>query len=442
MNGTAPGIPLDVRRLRNTKGAPFMIEPSTDIPGSISAEPIVPATPAQRRRWTAAYTAYTGFTSITFTNAVWVIYLATHGYSAFEIGLLETWFHLAKFIAEVPTGAFADIIGRRASLIISNVLGALDQLCFLFPTPPLIILSFALSGISFAFRGGAGEAILWSIVQRGEAEDHARYSRLFSAIFILTSAGQLVGAAIGGILGDAFIALPFLCQIAAYLIGAVGLLPIPEQRGVTHQRGSPLRHILTGWRLAWRDPILIGFLLVSGIIECIWATTGYYSQLFLHVQGFSLALIGILASASMAVSIGFTAITPPLMRRFSPRTLVVLFFILGIVGVAFLCTPAIALYLLGFVVLTQATPSVLGPAISTYVNARAPEAQRATILSFQTALFSLSMVVLFPLFGLGVTHTSYQVMYFVTMLAMIGAGGAIALMVWWRGKRRQRIKAA
>ncbi len=400
--------------------------------------PILIATAAQRRRWTLAYTAYTGFTSITFTNAVWVIYLATHGYSAFEIGLFETLFHVTKFIAEVPTGAFADIIGRRASLVVANLLGAAEVLFFLAPSPPLLILSFMLSGTAYAFRGGAGEALLWTITRQGDGGDNMRYSRIFSQIFILVSAGQLVGSALGGVLGSALIFLPFLCQAIAYLVGTLGLLPLPEQRGVAlaaGERVSALGHVRTGWRLAWRDPVLAGLLLVSGLIECIWATTGYYSQLYLFGRGFSLALIGGLAAAGMLVSIVFTAITPWLMARLRARRLLAIFFAIGAGGLLLLSGPSIALYLLGFVVVTQAAPSVLSPAISTYVNARSPEAQRATVLSFQTALFSLAMVVLFPLFGLGVTHTTYGAMYLVTTLALLLAGSGVAAMVWWRGGR-------
>ncbi|MBA3822733.1 MAG: MFS transporter [Ktedonobacterales bacterium] len=402
-------------------------------------EPLVIATPAQRQRWTLAYTFYTGFTSLTFTNAVWVIYLATHGYSAFTIGLFETVFHVAKFIAEVPTGAFADLIGRRASLIVANVLGAVEVLFFLMPSPPLMILSFTLAGASFAFRGGAAEAILWSITRQGDADDHARYSRVYSQIFILISAGQLVGSALGGVLGGVLIFLPFLCQMAAYLIGTLGLLPLPEQRGIAHVAGEPrisaLGHVRAGWQLAWRDPALAGLLLISGLIECIWATTGYYSQLYLYGRGFSLAIIGGLAAAGMLVSIAFTAITPWLMRRLRELRLLVIFFVIGVGGLVLLSGSSIALYLLGFVVVTQAAPSVLSPAISTYVNARSPEAQRATVLSFQTALFSLAMIVLFPLFGLGVTHTTYGVMFLVTTLALVLAGGGVGVMVWWRSRR-------
>ncbi|HVU69335.1 MAG TPA: hypothetical protein VHD63_19540, partial [Ktedonobacteraceae bacterium] len=77
------------------------------------------------------------------------------------------------------------------------------------------------------------------------------------------------------------------------------------------------------------------------------------------------------------------------------------------------------------------------PAISTYINQRAPEAQRATVLSLQTGLFSAAMIVLFPLFGLGVTALSYNLVYLLTLLALaVGAAGTSLLVLWLRVKHR------
>jgi hypothetical protein len=41
-------------------------------------------------------------------------------------------------------------------------------------------------------------------------------------------------------------------------------------------------------------------------------------------------------------------------------------------------------------------------------------------------------VILFPLFGLGITVTTYQAMYLVTTLLLLLAGGAIWGLVQWR----------
>src|SRR5262249_8362346 len=73
-------------------------------PSAVTASITAPAPPARRvlRRWTAAYGLYTLATNLIFTHAVWVLYLAANGYSPFAIGLFETAFHAAKFLAEIP----------------------------------------------------------------------------------------------------------------------------------------------------------------------------------------------------------------------------------------------------------------------------------------------------------------------------------------------------
>src|SRR5262249_2116005 len=90
------------------------------------------------------------------------------------------------------------------------------------------------------------------------------------------------------------------------------------------------------------------------------------------------------------------------------------------------------LALLGFVVLLHVGDSILFPALSTYLNERSPEAQRATVLSLDTGLFSAIMIVLFPLFGLGLTHISYAPAYLWTLVALAGSSTAIAGSTWLR----------
>ena len=133
------------------------------------------------RRWLLAYDGFNLSTNTLFTSAIWVIYLASRGYSPLAIGLFEMLFHIAKFVAEVPTGIFADMVGRRKSLMFFCIIGAVENLLFLVPTVPLMILSFSLSGISYAFLGGASEAMLWTIAGQADSANQARrFSRLVS----------------------------------------------------------------------------------------------------------------------------------------------------------------------------------------------------------------------------------------------------------------------
>src|SRR6476646_7615401 len=87
--------------------------PHTSTSSTISRPLAAPT--AIQRRWTLAYALYTIANNASFTQAVWVIYLYSRGFSPLAIGLFETAFHVAKFLAEVPTGIFADLAGRRKS---------------------------------------------------------------------------------------------------------------------------------------------------------------------------------------------------------------------------------------------------------------------------------------------------------------------------------------
>ena len=385
------------------------------------------------RRWLRAFDCYNAFTNTIFTSAIWVIYLAAHGYSPLAIGLFEMVFHIAKFVAEIPTGIFADLMGRRKSLIVFCIISALENLLFLMPTTPLITLSFVLSGISFAFRGGANEALLWTLAGYADADNQAtRYSKLVSRMFLIGLLGEIVGTASGGYLGYILQTLPFICRAIITALGILPLLLIPEQKAVqNHQtHTNPLQHLGKALRVVWKSPTLLGLLLISGLTDSCWQTIYFYYQLYLHGLGFSLSIIGLIVAASMGTNFLFTAITPGVMRRLPERWLVPICVVMEILGLFLMSTPDPISGLVGYLVLFQASTAVLSPAISTYINQRSSEEQRATVLSLQTGLFSAAMIVLFPLFGLGVSQASYHTVYLWTLEALTSGSAAIWGLIW------------
>jgi MFS family permease len=93
-----------------------------------------PAIP--RRRWHHIYRFYAWrvFSQMSFMGAIWILYLLHRGYSIAEIGLAEAAFHLAPILLELPSGSFADLAGRRWSLVVSSTLVLLGTI-FLFRAP-------------------------------------------------------------------------------------------------------------------------------------------------------------------------------------------------------------------------------------------------------------------------------------------------------------------
>ena len=57
------------------------------------------------------------FGSFSLTDGVWIIFLIQRGFSLVQVGLAETVFHIASFFFEVPSGAVADLFGRKNAMI-------------------------------------------------------------------------------------------------------------------------------------------------------------------------------------------------------------------------------------------------------------------------------------------------------------------------------------
>lgn len=390
------------------------------------------------RRWSWAFDIYNLATNTSFTRAIWIIYLAEQGYSPLALGLLEMLFHIIKFVTEVPTGIFADMLGRRKSLIIYCLLIATETLLFLKPILPLMILSFVLSGTAFAFLGGASEAILWNIAGHAEPENQpGRYSRLISRMYLVGMLGELVGSTAGGYLGKLLIVLPFLLTAILALVGIIPLFFLPEQKIARNERTTALRHLGRSLQVVLRSPALVGLLLISGLTTSCWQTIYFFYQLYLHNLGFSLSAIGLIVAASTGTNFLFTAITPYIMRLLKEQWLVIIFVVSEIAGLWLMTLPQAWIGLLGYLIFFQASVAILSPATSTYINQRSPEAQRATILSLQTGLFSAAMIVLFPLFGLSVTTVPYKVAYLWTLLALTAGALGILVLVLFRQKIRK-----
>ncbi|GHO44749.1 MFS transporter [Ktedonospora formicarum] len=390
------------------------------------------------KRWLAAYFGYTATSRVLLTSAIWMIYLASRGYSPFVLGLFEMTFHIAKFVAEVPTGIFADMLGRRKSLILYCLLGAVDSLLFLTPSVPMMLLSFTLSGIAYAFLGGANDALLWTITGYANSDNHARlYSKFMSWTLMISLVSEMLGSTLGGYLGDIMQTLPFIGSALISLLSIIPLCLLPEgiEAQKSEKRVNALAHVGEGWRAVWRSPALLGLILISGLTESCGTTIYFFVQLQLHDQGFTLSAIGLILALGGLTQFLYTALSPILIRRVPERWLIALGVLAQVVGLLLMMLPQIYLSLFGYLVLFQAAIAVLYPAISTYVNQRSPEVQRATVLSFQTGLFSLAMIVLFPLFGLGITHSSYSTVYGWTVFALVLGSLTAVLLVVIRQRR-------
>lgn len=60
-------------------------------------------------------------TNLNMQSVVWVLYLSYCGLNLAEIGVIEGIYHATSILCEIPSGAAADLLGRKRSMILSRI---------------------------------------------------------------------------------------------------------------------------------------------------------------------------------------------------------------------------------------------------------------------------------------------------------------------------------
>lgn len=165
-----------------------------------------------------------------FLFGVYPIFLRSRGLNQFQINSVLATYFVVLFLTDVPTGAFADLLGRRRSY----VLGASLRVCafllyFMAHHYYVFLIAESIDGIGTTFGNGAIDA--WGVDALDEAGYDGLKDRLFSRISQLTTLGFMGSAMIGAYVADIDIAWPWLLGAAGYLVsGTVGAFLMHDER--------------------------------------------------------------------------------------------------------------------------------------------------------------------------------------------------------------------
>ena len=108
---------------------------------------------------------------------LYALLFADTGLSDAEISVLFALWSAVGIVAEVPSGALADHVGRRTALVTGALVQAVGYACWVvFPGFPGFAAGFVLWGLGSAFASGAQEALLHDGLAAVGAEEH--YARI------------------------------------------------------------------------------------------------------------------------------------------------------------------------------------------------------------------------------------------------------------------------
>jgi MFS family permease len=333
-----------------------------------------------------------------FWWAVWLLYyLQFVDYTG--VGVLESIHLFALLFTEIPTGAIADLLGKKKSLIIAFSLISVGNLIMgLAQDMSFLVISVVVITLGDAFNSGAFEALVYDSLI--ELKQRKKYQTILARISSIGSATIAVVSILGGILYMIDFRLPFFMTSLVSGVGALLCFWLTEPSIDSEKVNVRLAlkqsfqgiHNLVNKRLIKQTVglLFIGFVLVAGfelIDDVIVVELGYNpSQL-----GFIYASFGIVAAIS-------AQLVPRVTKRIgNMRSILGAAFLLGL---SFILTPLVGIVLTtGFVIMRVISTVLIENTSSVIINNNTPSKDRATTLSTFNMLRQLPFAILASFIG-------------------------------------------
>src|SRR6056297_792169 len=369
---------------------------------------------------------FTFINNFNVTSGIWMLFLASRGLSLFQIGIMESIFHITSFIMEIPTGMVADLYGRKISRLLGRVATIISFLIMLFShTTIFFAISFILQAIGYNLESGAGEALIYDSMK--EINEEHNYIKVKGKTEVFFQFASVFSLLLGGYLGTIDYKYVYITAIIFSSAAFLEALTFKEPTiGKVQHLDSPLltfkKQLKDSFDALKMDKRIV-FLIISAEVFATFVTTEFfYIQNLLKSQGQTEFQIGILLSASSLAAAFGAANTYRLEIKFTFKKLLIILSAVGIISfwgmTTFLIVPS-------FVMITI-IETILFIVMGNYINKLIKSEQRATLLSLQSMAFSFFMIVIFPIVGkIGDSYTLQTSFVFIAVVSTIALSSII-----------------
>lgn len=338
------------------------------------------------------FTSYFGITSF------WIIFFIQNGLSLLQIGLLESIFHGTSLLSEIPSGMLADRFSYKTNLYLARIASIVSSILILLGQGNFWIYALAMmvSAWSYNFDSGTNTAFLFdSAVEAGQKDRYLQISSFLSGVAEVT---RTLGTVVAGLFVHGALAWTYHIAIGLSLLSILLIYLMKEPESKREERNSlTLKRILVVVKQEWQEkPVLFYWMLTYQLVGTImYMFYFYYQQKISDLASWQVSLI-------MLIGSGFNLLAVYLASRIGKKwnSNQVFPILVALTGLALLLvafkTPFayLSVYLL-----TNALYAVYQPIYYNDLQVYLPSSVRATMLSINSMMFSLSMIVIFPLTG-------------------------------------------
>lgn len=219
-------------------------------------------------------------------DAVWVVFLLQRGFSIAQVGIAEGVFHVVSMCCEIPSGMVADLIGRKRTLVLSGLVSAAGSLCMILTNAfPMILVAMGLNALSYNLVSGSREALTYdSLLEAGAQEEYLRVSaiqeKLYLFVFAAANLFSVVTVSLGYEKGYLISMVQGICcSIVAFRIWEPGRENTKQHEKNRNWTRILRKHVIESGKFFVTHGFAARRMLISGV-----AAAGYYIVFMLLQQ--------------------------------------------------------------------------------------------------------------------------------------------------------------
>lgn len=338
--------------------------------------------------------------NIMIANASWVALLAVRGFSMVEIGFAECIFHIASMIFEIPSGAIADVFGRKKVIVASRIAIVLHSLMMITVNSfSLLAVAMVVAALSYNLASGTREALAYdSLKQSNMEEKYDKFAANDLTVYSFTSSLSTLLAGVAIYLGYA---LAYMIDIVIGIISVVIAFSLQEVETDLQKETKIKQRFVTvakeSIRFIKENKKMRVIILVNNVIGAVSVLILFFLQAKLPKMGLNNMILGpTLFGMGLGSTIGAKA--SEVFKKNNYRKSVVFSAICTMIAFSTVFIPNIIVVVLG---------GFIGAFVDNYLevltdiklNNMIESDQRATLISINSFVFSIIMIVLSPIFG-------------------------------------------
>lgn len=371
---------------------------------------------------TKLYYMYSAFTNLLIIGPILTMFLIHKGLDFTQIMTLQALSGLGVVFLEVPTGALADLVGRKLSIILGSSCMAISLLIYVVGQNFIVFaIAELIFSLGMSFKSGADTALLYdSCKALGEEDKYKKYQGKAYAIALVA---QIPGSILAGYLYEINISLPMLIS-CVFMMTTIIITMFFKETPAYHSEEKPsylsqIKDSAVYIKNHNKVKAIIIFTMFFYIfLRCsYWFYQPYFNAVGIEIKyfGYIFALFNLVAALGSRSSHFFV-------EKTKGRSLIALCVLLG-VSYAIV---SVVKYPIGvlFMLIQQGVRGIYRPTIMKYINKNIPSQKRATIISVQSLLQNLTVAILFPLIGILMDHVTIFSVHMIMAIVM-GVGSLI-----------------